>query len=100
MTTDYMTKEHMKKEWGIDYMPGGYYKHVSLSYAERLPSWEDVKKVKEIYFGDEFVFKVLPKKEFYINAHPYCLHLFQYLCEEFDDLDQELKDNIIGVRLI
>lgn len=79
ITLDLMTKEQMELEWGVDYMPEGMYKHVSFSYSNRLPTWEELKKVKEEHFGDEFVLQILPKEEKYINVHKYCLHLFQYL---------------------
>ncbi len=81
-TVEFWDKLQQEIEWGIDYMPEGNYRHVSFSYSDRLPTWEDVKRIKEKFFGNEFVFQVLPKKKYYINHHKYCLHLFQYLGEK------------------
>lgn len=85
-STEYYDKVQMETEWGIDYMPVGYYKHVSFSRKDRLPTWSEVKLVKEKFFGDNFVFKVLPREKYYINLHPNCFHLFQYLGEKKDEI--------------
>lgn len=79
---EYWDKLQMEIEWGIDYMPCGYYRHVSFSKKDKIPNWEEVKLVKEKYFGDRFVFKVLPAKKFYVNLHEHCFHLFEYLGEK------------------
>lgn len=56
---------------------GKRFLHVSCSYRDRLPSWKDLKTVKDIFFGeDREAFQVLPKQEDYVNLHPYCLHLW------------------------
>ena len=57
---------------------GTYFVHCSLSRRSRLPSWQDVKVVKDAFLGEDVeAFHVLPKKEEYINLHPFCLHLWQ-----------------------
>lgn len=57
--------------------------HVSLSRRSRLPDWNDVKRVKDAFIGeDKEAYHVLPKKADYINIHPYCLHLWHELEEE------------------
>lgn len=71
----------------INYL-GTYYKvlatnndgweHVSVSHTNRIPSWEVMCKVKELFFEDEeVVIQYHPKKSEYINNHPYCLHLWR-----------------------
>ena len=51
--------------------------HISLSRRSRLPSWDDVKRVKEAFLGSEReAYHVLPKQSDYVNLHPYCLHLW------------------------
>ena len=51
--------------------------HVSLSRKSRLPSWDDVKRVKDAFIGEEReAYHVLPKQSDYINLMPYCLHLW------------------------
>lgn len=52
--------------------------HVSLSYRGHLPSWEDVRLVKDAFFGDDLdAMMVLPKAADYVNEHPYTFHLTQ-----------------------
>lgn len=52
--------------------------HVSLSYRDLNPSWEDIKVVRGAFFPDDIdVMMVLPKKEDYVNAHKHTFHLWQ-----------------------
>jgi hypothetical protein len=62
----------------LDTMEGGEtWWHVSLSYPDKLPSWEDVKSVKDAFIGeDREAFQLLPRQEEYVNLHQYCLHLW------------------------
>lgn len=56
---------------------GAKYLHVSCSYPDRLPSWDDLKSVKDTFIGeDREAFQVLPRKKDYVNLHPYCLHVW------------------------
>lgn len=56
---------------------GKKYLHVSCSFKDRLPTWDDLKEVKNIFIGDEKVaYQVLPRQSEYINLMPYCLHLW------------------------
>lgn len=51
--------------------------HVSASFENRLPSWEDMREVKEAFCGKgREAYMVLPPQERYINDHPYVLHLW------------------------
>jgi hypothetical protein len=51
--------------------------HVSASYENRLPSWEDMREVKETFCGKKReAYIVLPPEERYINDHKYVLHLW------------------------
>lgn len=51
--------------------------HVSASYADRLPTWEDMRAVKETFCGtDREAYIVLPPTERYINDHAFVLHLW------------------------
>lgn len=57
--------------------PGAMWDHVSVSYANRTPSWEDMCWVKSLFFfADEVAMQLHPVEE-YINNHPYCLHLWR-----------------------
>lgn len=56
---------------------GGVWIHCSLSRKSRLPSWDDMKRVKDAFFGeDSEAFHLLPKKDDYINLNPFCMHLW------------------------
>lgn len=56
---------------------GATYTHVSCSYPHKLPSWDDLKQVKDAFIGPHReAIQVLPKDEDYVNVHPYCLHLW------------------------
>lgn len=54
--------------------------HVSFSRPDRLPSWDDLKEVKELFIGkDKTALQVLPPEANFVNIHPYCLHLWHCL---------------------
>lgn len=56
--------------------------HVSLSRAKRLPSWPDIKSVKDHFIGkDKVAIQVFPKASSYVNIHPFCLHLWSCMDE-------------------
>jgi hydroxyacyl-ACP dehydratase HTD2-like protein with hotdog domain len=51
--------------------------HVSMSRRSRIPTYDDMKEVKEIFVGrDRQAVQIFPKESEHINIHPYCLHLF------------------------
>ena len=59
---------------------GKRWQHVSLSRAARLPSWEDLRAVKDLFIGrDKMAIQVLPRAADYCNVHPHCLHLWHCL---------------------
>jgi len=41
-----------------------------------LPSWEEMKRVKQDFLGDVWAYGVLPPAKDYVNDHPSVLHLF------------------------
>ena len=51
--------------------------HVSASYPHRDPTWGDLVKVKQAFFGDLDAMMVMPRLGDYINLHAHCLHVFQ-----------------------
>lgn len=54
--------------------------HVSMSRPTSLPSWGDVRRVKDAFIGrDAKAIQVLPKAAEYVNIHPNVLHLFHCL---------------------
>ena len=61
---------------GIE-LDGRRWLHVSCSRASRLPSWEDLRRVKDQFIGkDAVALQVLPRQSDYVNLHPYVLHLW------------------------
>lgn len=57
--------------------------HVSVSRRNRLPSWEDLRQVKDVWIGqDRVAVQVLPRARDYVNIHPFCLHLWCCLDED------------------
>ena len=51
--------------------------HVSASYPNRLPSWEDMRDVKDTFCGRENeAYMVFPPAARYVNDHPFVLHLW------------------------
>jgi len=66
---------------GADPISQGW-QHVSVSLAvkhiKRPPNWQEMCFVKDLFFEDEeTVVQFHPKKSRYVNAHPYCLHLWR-----------------------
>lgn len=54
------------------------WEHVSLSLADRTPSWEDMARVKDLFWRpDETVLQYHPKRAAYVNAMEFCLHLWK-----------------------
>jgi hypothetical protein len=51
--------------------------HVSFARPDRLPSYEDLALVKQLFIGDDaYAIQVFPPKDHHVNIHPFCLHLF------------------------
>lgn len=73
----YIRLGHMRNAL-IVYSNGGGWDHVSVSFNKELPTWDDMCKVKNIFFNDdECVIQYHPPKSDYVNIHPYCLHLWK-----------------------
>ncbi len=64
---------------------GGGWEHVSVSYSNRCPTWEEMCRVKDIFWYDnECVVQFHPPKSEYVNNHPYCLHLWRKCGNDFE----------------
>ena len=51
--------------------------HVSVSRKSRLPSYEEMTRIKRDFIGDDKkAISVLPEKKYHVNIHENCLHLF------------------------
>ena len=52
--------------------------HLSISHPKRLPTYEELKEARYKFMPDNIYAAMIfpPQKEF-VNAMPYCLHLWQ-----------------------
>lgn len=54
------------------------WEHLSVSHKNKIPSWECMNEMKEMFFyDDEECFQFHPKKENYINNNEYTLHIWR-----------------------
>lgn len=57
---------------------GDGWEHVSVSAEERVPRWNEMHQIKELFFEDaEAVMQLHPPKRDHVNIHPNCLHLWR-----------------------
>lgn len=71
--------------------------HVSFSRANKLPDYKDIQMVKRDFIGeDKKAIMVFPEKEYYVNTHPYCLHLWY----SPENPLPEFSVNVFGTRQI
>ena len=54
------------------------WEHVSVSFKDRCPTWEEMCIIKDLFWEeDEVVVQYHPDKKHYVNCHPFCLHLWK-----------------------
>lgn len=54
------------------------WEHLSVSMPNKMPSWDQMCKMKDIFWNkDEACVQYHPKEEDYVNNHPYCLHIWK-----------------------
>ena len=62
---------------------GGGWDHVSVSYTKRTPTWNEMCRVKDMFWNEEeTVVQYHPKKSEYKNLCETCLHLWRKQGEE------------------
>jgi hypothetical protein len=65
---------------GDPHEDGSEWLHISASYPDRVPSWEDLRFLKSALVGpDADAIIVFPKQREYVNIHPNVLHLWSRL---------------------
>jgi hypothetical protein len=65
-------------EWAEGGLPLPAFEHVSVSLANRCPTWGEMDWVKSLWWNDsETVIQYHVPKSQHINFHPYCLHLWK-----------------------
>lgn len=73
---------------------GRMWLHVSVAHRDRMPSWDELRRIKSWLIGrDVRAIQVLPPESEYVNLHPFCLHLWQ--CLDADPLPDFRKDGQI-----
>ncbi len=58
------------------------WRHVSFSRKNRIPSYDDLKMVKNLFLKDKKAFQIFSKDNNYVNIHKYCLHLWTCLTDD------------------
>lgn len=96
----------IESPYGLRVMLGGQteedgkkWLHLSVSRANRVPSYDDLTKVKRMFFGEEAkaIFIFAPESE-HINIHPFVLHLWH--CLDGDTLPDFRKEAPGGILAI
>lgn len=63
----------------------GGWEHVSVSYRHKMPTWDEMCRVKDLFWHEEeTVVQFHPKKSEYVNNYPFCLHLWRKLGQDFE----------------
>lgn len=59
--------------------------HLSVAHSDRLPKYETLVEVKELFIGGERkAIQVFPPRSQHVNIHNYCIHLWH--CADEDGL--------------
>ena len=65
--------------------PGEGWEHVSVSRRDRCPTWEEMCRVKDLFWlPEETVIQFHPKASKYKNVHKYCLHMWRRVGSEHE----------------
>ena len=57
---------------------GGGWDHVSVSFRNRVPTWDEMCEIKRMFFRpDEICVEYHPAESEYVNNMPYCLHIWR-----------------------
>lgn len=57
---------------------GGGWDHVSVSFRNRTPTWDEMCEIKRMFFRpDEICVEYHPAESEYVNNMPYCLHIWR-----------------------
>ncbi len=60
------------------------FEHVSVSLAHRCPTWDEMCKVKDLFWDSEdTVVQYHPPRSEYVNLAKHCLHLWRWTKGEF-----------------
>lgn len=77
---------------------GGGFEHVSMDGKKRMPTWEEMCELKDMFFAeDECCVQYHPPKSEYVNNIPYCLHIWKPI-EQFSGKLPVPPSLLVGVR--
>lgn len=63
---------------GMPEDPTAQWEHVSVSLPDRCPTWEEMCKIKALFWDDDdCVMQLHPPRADWVNNHSYCLHLWR-----------------------
>ena len=75
----------------VERVDGKRWLHVSIAHARRMPTWDELREVKDWLIGrDRRAIQVLPAAAEHVNIHPFCLHLWS--CLDGDGLPDFRRD--------
>lgn len=55
---------------------GRVWYHISCSFVHRVPTFAEVREMKQDFLGDRYAAMVFPPEEYYVNINPNVLHVF------------------------
>jgi hypothetical protein len=74
----YVNYSGAKKNMIVVFSWGDGWDHVSVSYNNRCPTWDEMCYIKKLFFKpDEWTIQYNPSDQDNINLFPYCLHLWR-----------------------
>lgn len=76
----------------------GGWEHVSINHPHRIPAWDEMCIVKNMFWNDEeTVVQYHPAMDNYVNNLPHCLHLWKPI-EKYSGVLPIPPDILVGVK--
>lgn len=77
---------------------GGGWEHVSIDGKKRMPDWNEMCMLKDMFFkDDECCVQYHPPKSEYVNNIPYCLHIWRPI-EEYSGKLPVPPSILVGIK--
>lgn len=74
----FLGSSHLNKAAQVVWSWGDGWDHVSVSFRNRCPTWDEMCRIKDMFFYEnETCVEYHPAKRDYVNIHPYCLHIWR-----------------------
>ncbi len=79
MAQAYLSSTKRNRPAMVVFSNGGGWDHVSVSFSNRCPTWDEMCEIKKLFFyPEEVAWEYHPMESEYVNQHPYCLHIWRY----------------------